>query len=239
MRWMTLGFCAALLVSVAAPSWSEKAAQEKRLQESAEVVREILALPEGIPEDILNKAECVCVFPSVKKVALGVGGSYGKGALVCRTGPEFKGPWGEPAMMRLEGGSFGFQIGGTVIDFVLLVMNPKGTGSLLSSKVKLGADATVAAGPVGRTAAAATDAFMDAEILSYSRSKGLFAGISLEGSTVREDSGDNEDLYGRKIGAKEIVLEGKATLPEAAKPLIAALEKASPGESKGESKSPQ
>ena len=234
MRRMMLGFCVAWLVSVAAPGWSEKAAQEKRLQESAEVVREILALPEGIPGDILAKAECVCVFPSVKKVAFGVGGSYGKGTLVCRTGPEFKGPWGEPAMMRLEGGSFGFQIGGSVIDFVLLVMNPKGTGSLLSSKVKLGADATVAAGPVGRTAAAATDAFMDAEILSYSRSKGLFAGISLEGSTVREDSGDNEDLYGRKIGAKEIVLEGKATLPEAAKPLIAVLEEASPG-----NKSPQ
>ncbi len=135
MRWMTLGFCAAFLLLGAAPGWGEKAAQEKRLQQATGAMGEILALPEGIPGDVLDKAECVCVFPSVKKVALGVGGSYGKGALVCRTGPEFKGPWGAPAMMRLEGGSFGFQIGGTVIDFVLLVMNPKGTGSLLSSKV--------------------------------------------------------------------------------------------------------
>lgn len=229
MRWMTMGFCLTVLVVLAAPGWSEKAAQEKRLGEAALAMREILALPEGIPNDVLDKAECVCVFPSVKKVALGVGGSYGKGALVCRTGsPEFKGPWGAPAMMRLEGGSFGFQIGGTVIDFVLLVMNPKGSGSLLSSKVKLGADATVAAGPVGRTAAAATDALMDAEILSYSRSKGLFAGVSLEGSTLREDAGDNEDLYGQKIGAKAIVLEGKVASPEAAKSLLEILQKASP-----------
>jgi len=218
----------AFLSTVVATAGADKVEQAERLANSAEAVREILALPEGIPGDILDKAECVLVFPSVKKVALGIGGSYGKGAMVCRCGEDFRGPWGAPAMMRLEGGSFGLQFGGTATDFVLLVMNPKGAKGVLTSKAKLGADAGIAAGPLGRTAAAATDVTMDAEILSYSRSKGIFAGISLEGSTLREDGSDNTDLYGREIAAKEIVLECKVEVPQEAKRLVDALEKASP-----------
>lgn len=207
---------------------ADKQDQAARLANAADAVGEILALPEGIPGDILDKAECALIFPSVKKIAIGVGGSYGKGAMVCRCGEDFRGPWGPPAMMRLEGGSVGFQLGGSVTDFVLLIMNPKGAQSVLSSKVKLGADAGVAAGPLGRTAGAATDAAMDAEILSYSRSKGLFAGVSLEGSTLRQDRGDNEDLYGRPLDAKDIVLDCKVGVPEDARKLVAALDKTSP-----------
>jgi lipid-binding SYLF domain-containing protein len=217
-----------VLLALPAQGFAEKKDQEKRLDSAADVIRDLLALPEGMPSDILDKAECVCVFPSVKKVAIGVGGSYGKGAMVCRTKPEFGGPWGAPAMMRLEGGSMGFQFGGTATDFVLLVMNPKGAGSLLSSKAKLGADAGVAAGPLGRTASAETDLVMNAEILSYSRSKGLFAGVSLEGSSLRQDKEDNEDLYGRAIEAKEIVIDNAVGVPESAQRLVELLLKASP-----------
>lgn len=208
--------------------FADRKAEESRLKEAAKVAREVLNIPEGIPQDLLDKAECVVVVPSVKKFALGIGGSYGKGALVCRTGVNQTGPWGAPAMMRLEGGSVGFQIGGSATDFILLIMNPGGVNSLLSSKVKLGADAKVAAGPKGRSADAATDAFMDAEILSYSRAKGLFAGVSLEGSTLREDSGANQDLYGREISAKEIVLENKVQVPKVAARLVSTLQTKSP-----------
>ncbi|GAB4108905.1 MAG: hypothetical protein Kow001_07850 [Acidobacteriota bacterium] len=207
---------------------ADRRAEEQRLKEAAKVAREVLNIPEGIPQDLLDKAECVVVVPSVKKFALGVGGSYGKGALVCRSGSDQRGPWGAPAMMRLEGGSVGFQIGGSATDFILLIMNEGGVNSLLSSKVKLGADAKVAAGPKGRSADAATDAFMEAEILSYSRSKGLFAGVSLEGSTLREDSGANQDLYGREISAKEIILEGKVATPKSAAALVNLLQQRSP-----------
>lgn len=217
-----------VLLSIPATGSAEKKDQEKRLDNAADVIRDLLALPEGMPSDILDKAECVCVFPSVKKVAIGVGGSYGKGAMLCRTKPEFGGPWGAPAMMRLEGGSWGFQIGGTATDFVLLVMNRKGAESVLSSKAKLGADAGVAAGPLGRTASAETDLVMNAEILSYSRSKGLFAGISLAGSSLRQDKDDNEDLYGRAIEAKEIVIDNAVGVPESAQRLVQLLQKASP-----------
>ncbi len=219
----------ALVVLLAVPTQAaaEEKDQEKRLDNAADVVRDILTLPEGIPGDILDKAECICVFPSVKKLALGVGASYGKGAMLCRSKPDFTGPWGAPAMMRLEGGSFGFQIGGSATDFVLLVMNPKGAKSVLSSKVKLGADAGVAAGPLGRTASAETDLVMNAEILSYSRSKGLFAGISLAGSTLRQDKDDNEDLYGRAIDAKDIVLDNAVGVPDGALRLVQLLQQAS------------
>src|SRR5262252_2896885 len=183
--------------------------EKDRLESSAEVLEEILNIPDALPKELLNKAECVAVMPSVKKFAFGVGGSYGRGVLVCRSGNKFTGPWSAPAMYRLEGGSIGFQLGGQATDFLLLVMNPKGADSLLKSKVKLGADAAVAAGPKGRAAMAATDAAMRAEILTYSRSRGLFAGVSLEGSTLREDSGANEKLYGHKISAREIVRGGK------------------------------
>jgi lipid-binding SYLF domain-containing protein len=184
-------------------------AEQERLESSAEALEEILNIPDALPQELLHKAECVAVMPSVKKFALGIGGSYGKGVLVCRGGSNFTGAWGAPAMYRLEGGSIGFQIGGNATDFLLLIMNPKGVQSLLKSKVKLGADAVVAAGPKGRAAMAATDAAMRAEILTYSRSRGLFAGVSLEGSTLRQDNGANEKLYGQKITAKDIVMGGK------------------------------
>lgn len=202
--------------------------QEKRLGNCSRVLKEILNIPDGIPQGLLDKAECLIAFPSVKKFAFGFGASYGKGAMVCRSGEDFKGPWGPPAMYRLEGASIGFQLGGSATDFVLLVMNDKGADSLLRSKVKLGADAIAAAGPKGRASEAATDAYMGAEILSYSRSKGLFAGVSLKGSTLRQDSGANEDLYGRKISAREIVLEQKVSVPSAGKSLVDLLQEKSP-----------
>jgi len=204
---------------------SEGDDERERLENSAVVLEEILNIPDGLPKELLNRAECVAIMPSVKKFALGVGGSYGKGALVCRTGEKFTGPWGAPAMYRLEGASIGFQLGGQATDFLLLIMNPKGADSLLKSKVKLGADAAVAAGPKGRAAMAATDAAMRAEILTYSRSRGLFAGVSLEGSTLREDSGANESLYGHKLSAREIVREGKGG---GGQRLVGILQKASP-----------
>lgn len=218
------GICLVLMIGVTLGQKDE----EKRLSECASVMKEILNIPEGIPLDLLNKAECVAVMPSVKKVAIGFGGSYGKGALVCRTNDDFTGAWGTPAMYRLEGGSFGLQLGGTATDFVLLVMNPKGVSSLISSKVKLGADASAAAGPKGRTTSAATDVAMTAEILSYSRAKGLFAGVSLEGSTLREDSGANEKLFGKKVSAREIVVDRKVTTPAAAEALVSLLQEKSP-----------
>jgi len=199
--------------------------EKERLENSAVVLEEILKIPDALPQELLNKAECVAIMPSVKKFALGIGGSYGKGALVCRSGEKFTGSWGAPAMYRLEGASIGFQLGGQATDFLLLVMNPKGAESLLKSKVKLGADAAVAAGPKGRAAMAATDAAMRAEILTYSRSRGLFAGVSLEGSTLREDSGSNEKLYGHKITAREIVRGGKGG---GGQRLVGILQKASP-----------
>lgn len=207
---------------------ASKDEEEKRLSECTRVVKEILNMPEGIPRDLIDKAECVAVMPSVKKAAFGIGGSYGKGALVCRTGKDFTGPWGVPAMYRLEGASFGFQIGGSATDFLLLVMNPSGVSSLLKSKVKLGADASAAAGPKGRSTQASTDVLMTAEILTYSRAKGVFAGVSLEGSTLREDSGANEDLYGTKISASEIVLDGKPTPSANGKELMDLLQDKSP-----------
>ncbi len=202
--------------------------EEDRLREAATVISEILGMPEGIPEDLLDKAECVVVVPSVKKFAIGIGGSYGRGAMVCRGGRDFAGPWGAPAMYRLEGGSIGLQLGGSATDFVLLVMNPKGVGSLLSSKVKLGADASAAAGPKGRSAGASTDLALQAEILTYSRSQGLFAGVSLEGSTLRQDGDANKSLYGRKLSARAILLDGAVDVPDAGKGLVGALQKASP-----------
>lgn len=198
--------------------------EQERLDSSAEALEEILNIPDALPKELLNKAECVAIMPSVKKFALGVGGSYGKGVLVCRGGKAFTGPWGAPAMYRLEGASIGFQLGGQATDFLLLIMNPRGVESLLKSKVKLGADASVAAGPKGRAALAATDAAMRAEILTYSRSRGLFAGVSLEGSTLRQDNGANEKLYGHKITAKEIVMGGKG----GAAKVTGILQKASP-----------
>jgi lipid-binding SYLF domain-containing protein len=185
-------------------------------------------IPDNIPQQVIEKAECVIVFPSVLKAAFVVGASYGRGAMVCRTGKNFRGPWGAPAMFALEGGSVGFQIGGQATDLVLLVMNDRGASSILESKVKLGGDASIAAGPVGRDAAANTDAYMRAEILSYSRTRGLFAGVSLEGSTLRPDDDANTDVYGHKYTARQIVLDGEAPIPPSGRLLISVLQKHSP-----------
>ncbi|MBZ5515815.1 MAG: lipid-binding SYLF domain-containing protein [Acidobacteriia bacterium] len=218
-----------LLVLCFASSLMAANKTEKRLRNAADVLSQILDIPDDIPQELLDKAECVIVIPSVKKLAMGFGGSYGRGAMVCRSGANYTGPWGPPVMMRrLEGGSFGLQLGGQATDFVLLIMNPNGAESILSSKVKLGADASAAAGPKGRTASAATDAWMTAEILSYSRAKGLFAGVSLEGSTLRPDNDANEDLYNRKIEAKDIVRGNEVKVPPAGAGLVERLQKASP-----------
>jgi len=216
------------LVTLAALPLCGQNKEQERLGESASVLREILNVPEDIPEDLLDRSECVIVFPSVKKFAIGVGGSYGRGVITCRKGEHFTGAWSAPAMFALEGGNIGFQLGGQATDFVLLVMNDKGAKSVLGSKVKLGADAAAAAGPKGRAATAATDVVMKAEILSYSRSRGLFAGVSLEGSTLRSDNGANKNVYGRELSAREIVREGKARTPPAGRPLINLLNRKSP-----------
>jgi SH3 domain-containing YSC84-like protein 1 len=201
--------------------------QEDRLREAATVTKEVLDVPDNIPQNLLDKAECVIVFPGVKKVALGVGGSYGRGAMTCRTGDNFSGPWSAPTLMALEGGSIGFQLGAEETDFVILLMNDRGAMSLLSSKVKLGADASAAAGPKGRDTAASTDVAMRAEMLSYSRSRGLFAGVSLEGSTLRPDNESNALVYGSPMSARDLV-KGGVAIPSAAKPMIDLLNTRSP-----------
>ncbi len=216
-----------LLMSVMAFAANDER-EEDRVKDAGTVMKEILNIPDDIPQDLLDKAECIVVLPSVKKGAFGIGGSYGRGIMVCRSGPHYKGKWGAPALYALEGISIGFQLGGQATDFVLLVMNPKGAESLLYSKVKLGADASAAAGPKGRTAEGATDIVMDAEILSYSRNKGLFAGVSLEGSTLRSDGSANKKLYGRELTAKEIIREGKVGIPPSARELVSILDKKSP-----------
>ncbi len=216
-----------MMILLALPAYAQKHEQD-RLREAGTVLKEILDIPDNIPQDLLDRAECVVVFPTVLKVAFVFGGSYGRGAVVCRTGKEFTGPWSAPAMFALEGGSFGLQLGGQATDFVLLVMNPRGAESIMGSKVKLGADASAAAGPKGRTAAAATDIVMKAEILSYSRARGLFAGVSLEGSTLRSDGGANQNLYAKSLSARQIVREGAVKTPPAAAELVSLLNKKSP-----------
>jgi lipid-binding SYLF domain-containing protein len=226
MRKATVLVIAMLL---ACPTFATNQSREqKRLEVCGQVFKEIMHIPDGIPKDLLNKAECVIVIPSVLKFAFGIGGDFGRGAITCRTGQHFTGRWSAPALFALEGANIGFQLGGQATDFVLLVMNPKGANSILSSKVKLGADASAAAGPKGRTAAADTDIVMKAEVLTYSRSRGLFAGISLEGSTLRSDGSANNKLYGRDLSAKEIVREGKVGVPAAGRELVSLLDKQSP-----------
>jgi len=202
--------------------------ENKRINNAGKVMVEILNVPDDISEDLLDKAECVIVLPSVVKFAIGFGGSYGRGVMTCRSGKDFSGPWSAPSMMALEGGSVGLQLGGQATDFVLLVVNPRGADSILTSKVKLGGDVAAAAGPKGRSAVASTDVTMRAEILSYSRSRGLFAGISLEGSTLRPDNDANERLYGKGTTAKDIVIHSAIRPPASAKLLLGTLNKKSP-----------
>lgn len=207
---------------------ADQARDDDRLRNCGTVLKAILDVPDDIPRDLLDKADCVVVFPSVLKAAFIVGGSYGRGAMSCRSGEDFRGPWGAPAMMALEGGSFGLQLGGQATDFVLLVMNESGARGILTSKVKLGGDASVAAGPAGRDTSAETDATLRSEILSYSRARGLFAGVSLEGSTIRPDNGDNARVYGRKIPASDIVLSRRVAIPPAAGKMISTLDAKTP-----------
>jgi len=218
----------ACLLALAATAFASNEKEADRVKEAGEVLKEIINIPDNIPKDLFDKAECIVVLPSVKKLAIGIGGSYGRGVMSCRTGQHFTGSWSAPAMYALEGGNIGFQVGGQATDFVLLVMNPRGADSLLKTKVKLGADAAAAAGPKGRDSTAATDVAMRADILSYSRSRGLFAGVSLEGSTLRQDNGANEKLYGRKITAREIVREHKVGVPASGRDLVALLNRHSP-----------
>ena len=224
IRKLSMGVCILFVASGLCAANKE----QERLEKSGVVMEEIMNTPENIPQEILEKAECVIVFPSVLKLAAGFGGSYGRGAMVCRTGEHFQGPWSAPAMYALEGGSFGFQLGGQATDLVLLVMNDRGAQSILSSKVKLGADASAAAGPKGRDASADTDASLRAEILSYSRSRGLFAGISLEGSTLRPDDEASEQVYGHKIKARDIILGRSMAVPVSGRHLVRVLQKGSP-----------
>ncbi len=223
-----LGTLALVSFSFAKSPADKEKEQKDRLENAGQVMQEILNIPDDIPQDLLDKARCVIVMPSVLKAAFIVGGSYGRGPMICRTGKDFDGPWGAPAMYALEGGSIGFQIGGEATDFVLLVMNTHGVSSLLHSKVKLGADASAAAGPKGRTAAADTDAYMRSEILTYSRARGAFAGVSLEGSTLRPDNGANRDLYGKEADASTIITENKMEAPPEAHTLVGTLQKATP-----------
>ena len=218
------------MLSLAFPSSAaaaDDAKEQERVTEAGHVMKALVDSSSGVPTGLLNKAECVIVLPSVKKAAFIVGASYGRGVMTCRTGQNFAGPWSAPTMMKSTGGSFGLQAGGQATDFVVLVMNDKGARALMKGKLKLGADAAVAAGPVGREAEAATNAKMSAEMLSYSRAQGVFAGVSLEGSTLEPDSDANKNLYGKKLSAEQII-GGQAGTPASANELLATLQEKSP-----------
>ncbi len=225
MKKTLIGF--GLAFALALPLFAQDK-ESDRVENAGKVMQEILNAPDSIPQSVLDKADCVVILPSVLKFAIGFGGSYGRGVMTCRGGKNFRGPWGAPAMMALEGGSAGLQLGGNATDFVLLLMTPRSAENILKSKVKIGADASAAAGPVGRTASAETDATLRAEILSYSRARGLFAGISLAGSTLRPDNGANKNLYGKEVSASAIVFDKAVPVPDSAKTLLATLQKASP-----------
>jgi lipid-binding SYLF domain-containing protein len=227
MRHQWIVVAAMLALTPLAPASARDKSRE-RLQEADSVIEEALSVPEGIPHNLLDKARCVIIIPSALKAAFILGASYGRGTMVCRSGQDYSGPWGSPAMYALEGGSVGFQIGGQATDFIFLVMNRRGVESLLHSRVKLGADVSAAAGPVGRTATADTDVYLRSQILSYSRSRGVFAGVSLAGSTLRPDDAANRNLYGRRAGVAEIIQGAELSAPVAARGLLARLQEASP-----------
>lgn len=220
-------FAFGLVVALAFPSFAQDK-ESDRVQNAGKVMNEILNAPDSIPQSVLDKADCVVILPSVLKFAIGFGGSYGRGVMTCRGGKDFRGRWGAPTMMALEGGSAGLQLGGNATDFILLLMSPRSAENILKSKVKIGGDASAAAGPVGRTASAETDVTLRAEILSYSRARGLFAGISLAGSTLRPDNGANKNLYGKEVSASDIVFKKAVPVPDSAKELLTTLQKASP-----------
>jgi SH3 domain-containing YSC84-like protein 1 len=229
----TLLMAMLLIVSTASAQSHDTRKAEDRLKDAGVVMSEVLNMPDTIPRHTLDRTKCVVVVPSVRKAAFVVGASYGRGAMVCRSGEDFTGPWGAPSMMAVEGASFGLQIGAEATDFVFLIMNEHGASSLLKSKVKLGGDIAAVAGPVGRDAQADTDAYMRAEILTYSRARGIFAGVSLDGSTLRPDNDANEALYGTRIPARDIVLHNGVPTPPAAEQLVALLDKATPRPANG------
>src|SRR5271167_2207920 len=212
-------FAAVLLIGISSPAFAQKK-ESDRVANAGRVMKEIMDIPDDIPQSVIDKADCVVVLPSVVKFAIGIGGSYGRGVMTCRGGRTFQGRWGAPSMMALEGGSFGLQLGGQATDFVLLLMSPRSAQNILTSKVKLGGDVSAAAGPVGRNASAETDVTLRAEILSYSRARGLFAGISLSGSTLRPDNDANKSLYGKTVDAKDIVFNGAVPVPPSARLLL-------------------
>jgi lipid-binding SYLF domain-containing protein len=228
MRKVLSAFVAIVLVALPFSSARPDTKENDRLANCGLVLDDILRVPDDIPQRLMDKAECVVVFPSVLKGAFVVGGSYGRGAMTCRSGESFEGSWGAPSMMALEGGSVGFQLGGQATDFIILIMNPRGVGAILTKKVKLGGDVSAAAGPKGRDAEADTDVTLRAEMLTYSRSRGLFAGVSLEGSTLRPDDDGNEALYGKKVTATDIVRTGAVPTPASAQKMIDLLTKYSP-----------
>ena len=202
--------------------------QAGRLEAAAKVFQEIMDIPDSaIPNELLSRCECIAIIPSMKKGGFIVGGRYGKGAVSCRKG-DGKGPWGPPAMIIVEGGSFGLQIGGAAVDVVMLFMDKEGVSSLLKGKFTVGADASAAAGPVGRDATAGTDVLMKAKILSYSRSRGAFAGFELKGAVVKQDKDGNRTLYGKGIDPKDLVIEAREAIPPDAQPLIQILTKYAP-----------
>jgi lipid-binding SYLF domain-containing protein len=229
-RYLSLAFCVALGAATLGAQQTEKRPtnEQERLANAGVVMREVLDVPDNVPQEVLEKAQCVIVIPSMTKIAMGVGGSYGRGAMVCRSGSDFNGSWGSPAMYAIEGGSFGFQLGAESTDVVLMIMNRRGVDALLSSKVKLGGEASAAAGPKGRHVEASTDASMRAEILSYSRSRGLFAGISLEGTSLRPDDDATEQIYGRKLSARQIVMGTNVKVPRSGQALVDVLQKRAP-----------
>jgi lipid-binding SYLF domain-containing protein len=223
MMFRYFSIALSLVLSAAVVDAADK--EQGRLENCGTVMEEIVDLPDSIPQELLEKAECVVVIPSVVKVAAGIGGSYGRGAMVCRSGEEFDGTWGAPAMYALEGGSVGLQLGGEATDLVLLVMNGRGVDALLNTKVTLGGTVSAAAGPKGREATASTDASMRAEILSYSRSRGLFAGVALEGVSLRPDDDASAQVYGRKITARQIVTGKRIAVPPSGRRLVDVLQK--------------
>ena len=227
MKAMKTLYVLALIAALAIPAHAQSNEQD-RVENAGNVIKEIMDIPDDIPQNVIDKADCVVVLPSVLKAAFIVGASYGRGVMTCRSGDNMRGPWGAPTMMALEGGSFGLQLGGQATDFVLLLMSERSASSILSSKVKLGGDASAAAGPVGRNASAETDVTFRAEILTYSRARGLFAGISLTGSTLRPDNNANESLYGKKLDAKDIVMKGVVPPPPSAQLLLQTLNQHSP-----------
>lgn len=227
-RYLTLAVCLGLGAATLGAQSKELNKEQERLQNCGTVMEEVLNVPDNVPQEVLDKSECVIVIPSMTKIAMGVGGDYGRGAMVCRTGKNFNGPWGAPAMYAIEGGSVGFQLGAESTDLVLMVTNARGVDALLNSKVKLGGEASAAAGPKGRHIEASTDVSLRAEILSYSRSRGLFAGVSLEGTSLRPDDDATELVYGRKYTAREIVTGTTVHVPPSGRRLVDVLQKKAP-----------